>query len=358
MSKVFFKSVDNIGPHQTQIDQIKELFPKISPVKKGDIVAVKIHPGEYGNTTHIRPVIVRTVVDLIKEAGGIPFVTDTTVLYKGMRFNAVDLLWTAEMNGFTQGSMNAPIIVADGLRGDDSVDVEIEGEVLDSITVASAIAKADCMIMISHCKGHPGSGFGGAIKNLGMGCLDKDGKTRVHEVGRPVIDTEKCIGCGVCFDQCVWGALKMDGDKVYGDKAYVDHDLCKGELSCLESCPQEAIIPPEDVAEKMQMRLGEASVGPIKALSGRIGYINWIFDLTPGCDCFNFSAPVFSRNVGIVASSDPVALDMASIDLINRKMHEDGNCGGVHDVWGIDPVIHLEYAEKVGSGNRKYELVE
>ncbi len=353
MSKVFFKSVDNIGPEQTQIDQIKELFPKISPVKKGDIVAVKIHPGEYGNTTHIRPVIVRTVVDMVKEAGGIPFVTETTVLYKGMRLNAADLLWTAEVNGFTQASMNAPIIVADGLLGDDSVKVEIGGDVLDSITVASAVAKADCMIMISHCKGHPGSGFGGAIKNLGMGCLDKDGKTRVHEVGRPTIDTEKCIGCGVCFDQCVWGALKMDGDK-----AYVDHNLCKGELSCPESCPQEAIIPPEDVAEKMQIRLGEAAVGPIKALSGRIGYINWIFNLTPGCDCFNFSAPVFSRDVGIVASCDPVALDMASIDLVDEKMHQDGKCGGVHGVWDIDPVIHLEYAERVGAGSREYELVE
>ncbi|MGP8320789.1 MAG: DUF362 domain-containing protein [Methanosarcinaceae archaeon] len=353
MSKVFFKSVDNIGPMQTQIDQIKELFPKISPVKKGDIVAVKIHPGEYGNTTHIRPVIVRTVIDMVKEAGGIPFVTDTTVLYKSMRFNAADALWTAGVNGFTQASMNAPIIIADGLLGDDGVNIEIFGDDLDSITVASAIAKADCMIMISHCKGHPGSGFGGAIKNLGMGCLDKDGKTRVHEVGRPTIDTKKCIGCGVCFDQCVWGALKMGGDK-----AYVDHDLCRGELSCIESCPRKAIVPPEDVAENMQVRLGEAAVGPIKALSGRIGYINWIFDLTPGCDCFNFSAPVFSRNVGIAASCDPVALDMASIDLIDRKMHEDGECDGVCGVWNIDPVVHLEHAEKVGSGSRKYELVE
>ena len=357
-SNVFFKSVDRIGANETQVDQITDLFPHISPVQKGDIVAIKIHPGEYGNTTHIRPVIVRTVVDMVREAGGIPFVTDTTTLYKGTKLNAADLIWAAAMNGFTQSSMNAPFIVADGLRGDDGVCVTLDGEYLDEITVASAIAKADSMIVISHCKGHPGSGFGGAIKNLGMGCVDRDGKTRVHEVGKPTIDPAKCIGCRICFDTCAWGALKMnESEAAGGSTAYVDKNLCRGELACVTSCPQEAIIPPNDVAIRMQRLLGEAAVGPIKALDKRIGYINWVYDLTPGCDCFNFSAPAFSDNVGILASCDPVAIDAASIDLIDRTMAKH-NRGCVHDVWGIDPTIHLEYAEKLGGGTSKYSLMD
>lgn len=344
-NNVYFRAVEDVGPETSPPEQIKELFPRISPVREGDIVAIKIHPGELGNTTYIRPVLVRTVVDLVRDAGGIPFVTDTTTLYKGMKLNAADLIWAAAMNGFTQASMNAPFIVADGLRGDDAVNVNIGGTVLDEITVASAIAKADSMIVLSHAKGHPGSGFGGAIKNLGMGCLDRDGKTKVHIVGRPVIDPGKCIGCGECIDVCPWGALKLEGET-----ALVDWDLCRGELSCLDSCPQEAIFPPDDANVEMQKRLGEAALGPIRCLSGRIGYINWIYDLTPGCDCFNFSAPSFTEDVGIAASTDPVALDAATLDLVNERMAHHHK--SIADVWDIDPLIHIEYAELIGCGIR------
>ncbi|TGC07920.1 DUF362 domain-containing protein [Methanolobus halotolerans] len=351
MSDVFFKPSENIGTDETQIDQIIDLFPKISPVRKGDIVAVKIHPGEYGNTTHIHPVLVRTVVDLIKEAGGIPFVTDTTVLYKGRRFNGVEVIDTAAINGFSHVGTGAPFICADGLLGDECVTARIDGEKVDEITVASAIARADSMIMISHCKGHPASGFGGAVKNLGMGCLDKAGKTRVHEVGRPDIDPEKCVGCNKCVTVCPWGAISVDEGK-----ARVDKELCKGELSCAQSCKHGAIVPPPGFFNEMQARLGEAAMGPIKLLEGRIGYINWTFNLTPGCDCFNFSAPAFTGDIGILASKDPVALDMASIDLINKRMQHERK-GQIHDVWGIDPVIHVKYAAQIGAGHPEYRLL-
>lgn len=351
MSDVFFKPSENIGGDETQVDQIIDLFPKISPIKKGDIVAVKIHPGEYGNTTHVHPVLVRTVVDLVKDAEGIPFVTDTTVLYSGRRFNGVEVIDTATINGFSQAGTGAPFVCADGLLGDDSVPVRIDGEKIDEITVASAIAKADSMIMISHCKGHPASGFGGAVKNLGMGCLDKTGKTKVHEVGRPDIDPEKCVGCKKCVTQCPWGAISIvDG------KARIDRELCRGELSCGESCKYGAIVPPPGFFNEMQALLGEAAMGPIKLMEGRIGYINWIFNLTPGCDCFNFSAPAFTGDVGILASKDPVALDMASIDLINRRMQHEEK-GQILDVWGIDPMIHLRYAARIGAGNLEYNLL-
>jgi uncharacterized Fe-S center protein len=280
MNKIIFKDARITQPQENQPEQIKKIFPEISPVKKGDIVAI-----------------------VIKE-GGIPFVTDTTTLYKGMKLN---------------------------------------GDVLDSITVASGIVEADSMIVISHGKGHPASGFGGAVKHLGMGCLDRAGKIKVHEVGRPSIDPEKCIQCGDCVEVCPWGAI---------DPPIIDHSRCCGELSCADACKQEAIIPPHDASEKMQKRLGEAASGTIKALKGRIGYINWVYDLTPGCDCFNFSGERFVEDIGILAGNDPVAIDSATIDLINERMKKTGK--SIYHVWGVDPFIHLEAAEKIGCGSRKY----
>jgi uncharacterized Fe-S center protein len=202
------------------------------------------------------------------------------------------------------------------------------------------------MIVISHGKGHPASGFGGAVKHLGMGCLDRAGKIKVHEVGRPSIDPEKCIRCGDCVEICPWGAIDPPG---------IDHSKCCGELSCADACLQEAIIPPQDASEKMQKRLGEAAFGPISALNGRIGYINWVYDLTPGCDCFNFSGERFVEDIGILAGTDPVALDAATIDLINERMKRNGK--SIYHVWGVDPLIHLEAAEKIGCGSRKYSLM-
>lgn len=346
MNKIIYKDARIKQPQDNQPEQIKKIFPDISPVRKGDIVAVKIHPGEYGNTTHVRPVIVRTVVDLIIKEGGIPFVTDTTTLYKGMKLNAAELIQGAAMNGFTHASMNAPFIVADGLKGNDGRQVKINGDVLRSITVAAGIAQADSMIVISHGKGHPASGFGGAVKHLGMGCLDRPGKIKVHEVGRPSIDPEKCTRCGNCMEVCPWGAISPP---------VIDNSKCCGELSCADACMQEAIIPPQDASEKMQKRLGEAALGPIRALNGRIGYINWVYDITPGCDCFNFSEERFVEDIGILGGTDPVAIDAATIDLINERMKINGK--SIYNVWGVDPSIHLESAEKIGCGSRKYSLV-
>lgn len=347
MSEIIFKDAKIRRPQDAQPEQIKSIFPRISPVRRGDIVAIKIHPGEYGNTTHVRPVIVRTVVDLVIEAGGIPFVTDTTTLYKGMKLNAAELIKAAAMNGFTHASMNAPFIVADGLRGNNAKEIQINGKVLGSITVASAVAEADSMIVISHGKGHPASGFGGAVKHLGMGCLDRAGKIKVHEVAKPSIDPEKCVMCGECVEVCPWGAITPPD---------IDRSKCCGELSCADACQQEAIIPPPQASERMQKRLGEAALGPVEALKGRIGYINWVYDLTPGCDCFNFSGERFVEDIGILAGRDPVALDSATIDLINEHMKPNG--GSIYTVWGVDPWIHIEAAEKIGCGSREYILMD
>lgn len=346
MSDVYFKDTKIEKPENAQTEQIKKIFPHISPVREGDIVAIKIHPGEYGNTTHLRPIIARTVVDLVIKAGGIPFITDTTTLYKGMKLNAVDLINCAAMNGFTHTSTNAPFIVADGLRGGEGKEIQINGKIFDSITVASVIAEADSMIVISHAKGHPGSGFGGAIKHLGMGCTDKAGKIKIHEPGKPSIDPEKCTECGYCVSEkiCPWNAI---------NPPYIDAK-CLGEQSCVDKCPEEAIISPPDTSEKMQKRLGEAAFGPIKALKGRIGYINWAYDITPGCDCFNFSSQKFVEDIGIFGGMDPVAIDAATIDTINERMKIKGNT--IFNIWNVSPWIHIEAAEKIGCGRAEYKI--
>ncbi|WP_259135219.1 DUF362 domain-containing protein [Methanosalsum natronophilum] len=311
-----------------------------------------MHPGEYGNIAYIRPIIVRKIVDLIKEQGGNPFLTDTTVLYKGQRFNGVDLLLTAFGNGFSEASIHAPFVVADGLRGDDAINIDINGEYLSNISVASAICKADSMIVLSHSKSHPGSGYGGAVKNLGMGCLDKKGKTAVHEVGIPSIDYNKCTSCEKCLNQCGWNAFKKNIE----GQVYLDKSLCKGELSCISCCPNEAIVPPVDCNEKMQLRLGEAALGPVKALNRKIGYINWAYDIAPLCDCSDFSLPNIAENIGILASKDPVAIDTASVDLTNEKM-KFGRTGLI-DLWDTDPKIHLFQAEKMNLGTSNYNLIK
>lgn len=345
MSDIYFKDAKIEKPDDAQTEQIKKIFPHISPVREGDIVAIKIHPGEYGNTTHLRPIIARTVVDLVIKAGGIPFLTDTTTLYKGMKLNAADLINCAVMNGFAYASTNAPFIVADGLRGGEGKEIQINGEIFDSIAVASAIAEADSMIVISHAKGHPGSGFGGAIKHLGMGCTNKAGKIKIHIVGRPSIDPEKCTKCGECVKICPWNAIIPPN---------IDHSKCLGEQSCVDRCPEEAIISPPDTSEKMQKRLGEAALGPIRALKGRIGYINWAYDITPGCDCFNFSSEKFVEDIGIFGGRDPVALDSATINIINDRMKIKGDT--ISNVWDVNPWIHIKAAEKIGCGSTEYKI--
>jgi uncharacterized protein len=166
-------------------------------------------------------------------------------------------------------------------------------------------------------------------------------------VGKPSIDPEKCVQCGECVEICPWGAITPPD---------IDPVKCCGELSCADACSQEAIIPPPLASEKMQERLGEAAFGPVKALKGRIGYINWVYDLTPGCDCFNFSGERFVEDIGILAGLDPVALDSATIDMINERMRPDGR--SINTVWGVDPRIHIEAAEKIGCGSREYEITD
>ncbi|MHC1624425.1 MAG: DUF362 domain-containing protein, partial [Methermicoccaceae archaeon] len=209
-SNVLFKDAREGSPSDSQPEVIKKILPSLLDINKGDLVAVKFHPGDYGNTTHVRPVVVRAVVDAVHEVGGKPFVTESTTLYSGKKLDARGVIEVATANGFTEASVNAPFIVADGLRGDDGTEVYVGGSEIEYTEVASACYEADYMIVLSHGKGHPSTGYGGAIKHLGMGCLTKKGKRQVHEVCRPLVDAELCTGCGECVEECPWDAITVN----------------------------------------------------------------------------------------------------------------------------------------------------
>ncbi len=362
MSTVWYKDARETSPSESQPEVIRSyLRDMLGSIDEGSLVAVKLHPGEYGNTTHVRPAVIRAVVDVLKGMGARPFLTESTTLYGGGRFNGADLIETASANGFNLASMRAPFVVADGLRGDDGVSVHVGGAEIKDIEVASACAKCDYMVVVSHDKGHPTTGYGGAVKHLGMGCLTKAGKRKVHEVCIPRIDQDICTSCRRCIQECPWDAISIDPES---KKAVIDPERCAGALSCMEVCTFGAILEPEGSRERMQLRLGEAAVAPIKALNERIFYINWAYELTAGCDCFSYSDLPFTEHVGMLFSHDPVALDRATLDLINQRsfLHDYSDANLKKEkmscVWDISPYIHLESAERLGAGRNSYRLEE
>ncbi len=332
-------------------------------INEGDIVAIKVHMGERGNFRHPRPQIVRAIVDFVKNYGGKPFVTDTTTLYSGYRRDACEYLETAAINGFTIGSIGAPIIIADGLRGRDYREIKTGGD-LGTVTVASAIAEADSMIVLSHVKFHISFGFGGALKNLAMGCVARKSKFDMHAVSKPTINKEKCTGCGQCVRHCNWGAISLiDG------KATIDYDKCVGCGDCVAICRFGAARLSWDKSDRLLRLAAEAAYGVISAFEkGRIFYINTLTEIVGFCDCATPLESPLVPDIGILGSYDPVAIDQASMDLINQAP------GYLYDGISFKPIapgtdkskllrpdinweVLLEEAEHWKIGSRKYKLV-
>jgi uncharacterized protein len=351
-AKVYFSSVKaQMGSgllHKTE-----KLFDRAGfagLIEERDLVALKIHFGERGNTAFIPPIYARRVVEKVKAAGGRPFLTDANTLYVGGRSNAVSHQTTALQNGFAYATVDAPVIIADGLTGKDYVEVEIEGKHFQTVRVASAAVHADCMIALSHFKGHEMTGFGGAIKNIGMGLGCRSGKQQMHADIQPKVDAEKCIACGKCVKWCATDAIT-----VVGERAEIDLLKCQGCGECVVTCPQQAIaIDWGQDAGKAQEKIAEYALGAVQEKEGKIGFINFILNITPDCDCWGFSDAAVVNDIGIVASIDPVAIDQASIDLVNAAAKRD-IFKEVHPK--ADWTIQLAHAEEIGLGTREYELI-
>lgn len=337
-------------------------------INKRDLVAVKLHFGEYGNTAFIRPVYIRHAVKSIKAAGGVPFLTDANTLYAGTRGDAPLHLVTAITNGFDYAVADAPLIIADGLRGRTETAVEINEKHYKEVFIGSEIIQADALISIAHFKGHELSGFGGAIKNVGMGSASRRGKLAQHSGVSPKVKAKNCIGCEQCADHCVQQAIEM-----IDEKAFIHPERCIGCGECILICENNAIQIQwnQDIPVFLESMVEYCS-GVLKNKSGKTLYINFINHVSPACDCVPYNDAPIVRDIGVVASTDPVAIDQASVDLVNQAPALPDSCMANHSEAGmaagsdkfraiypkVDWPLQLEYAEKIGLGSRDYELIK
>ncbi len=364
-AKVYFAPVRTPGKHSLvkRAGRLLERAGLRETVTSGDLVAVKLHFGETGNTAFVRPVYVREVVARIKDAGGRPFLTDANTLYRGERANAVDHLECALHNGFAYATVQAPLIIADGLDGRDAVDVPLEGfKHFDTVRIGSAAAHADAMVVVSHVKGHEATGFGGAIKNVGMGLGCRSAKQRMHSDFRPEVDAPTCTACARCVKWCPVDAIAIGPDKV----AVVDYGLCYGCGECVAACPYGAIaVQWKTEPAAIQEKIVEHVAGALAAKREKTVYLSFLTDITPDCDCWHFSDAAVVPDIGVLASTDIVAIDQASYDLVVQAQglvgtRGEGMAAGEDKfaaITGVDGTIALEYAQAHGLGSREYDLV-
>ncbi len=324
--------------------------------------AIKIHFGEPGNLAYLRPNYAKTVVDIVKELGGKPFLTDCNTLYVGGRKNALDHLDSAYVNGFSPFSTGCHVIIGDGLKGTDEELVEVEdGEYVKQAKIGQAIMDADIFISLNHFKGHEATGFGGALKNIGMGCGSRGGKMEMHSSGKPHVVAKKCIGCGACIKICAHDAITITDNK-----ASIDHSKCVGCGRCIGVCPMDAIRAASDESNDiLNMKIAEYSAA---VLRGRPHFhISLVIDVSPYCDCHSENDVPIVPNVGMFASFDPVALDVACADAVNRQPANAGsllekNAYKHHDHFtAVSPEtnwkVAIDHAMKLNLGTKEYELI-
>lgn len=327
-------------------------------------VAVKVHFGEWGNLAFLRQQYARVVCDYVKTRGGMPFLTDCNTLYAGYRNHALNHLDAAYMNGYNPLATGVHTIIADGLRGTDEREIPVHGgEYVKYAKIGAAVAEADIFISLTHFKGHICAGFGGALKNIGMGCGSKHGKMEMHSSGTPAINTKLCIGCGICSKNCV-----NDGVHVIDHKAVIDESKCLGCGHCFAYCPKGAIECKWDEANHvLNRKIAEYAKAVLQDKPAF--HISLVVDVSPNCDCDPENDIPLIPDVGMFASFDPVALDQACVDAANKQpINAECQIGDHPDKKHDHDIFHMTHpdtdweaglihAEKLGIGTRQYELV-
>ncbi len=323
--------------------------------------AIKIHFGEPGNLAYLRPNYSKVLADLIKEQGGRVFLTDCNTLYVGRRKNALDHLDAAYENGYNPFATGCHVIIADGLKGTDEALVPIDGEYVKEAKIGRALMDADIVISLTHFKGHEAAGFGGALKNIGMGGGSRAGKMEMHSAGKPYVNQKACIGCGSCKKNCAHGAITI-ADR----KASIDTNVCVGCGRCVGACPVDAVTPMNDEAnDVLNKKIAEYTWAILKDRPHF--HVSLVVDVSPNCDCHAENDVPIVPNVGMFASFDPVALDMACVDAVNRQPVMAGSFlaeqeQNHHDHFtDTHPDTHwqscIDHAVKLGLGNKEYELI-
>lgn len=335
-------------------------------------VAIKIHFGEPGNLAYLRPNYAKAVADVVKELGGKPFLTDCNTLYVGGRKNALDHIDAAYLNGFTPMSTGCNVIIADGLKGNTEVLVPVNGEYVKEAKIGAEVMNADIVISLNHFKGHECTGFGGAIKNLGMGCGSRAGKMEMHSSGKPRVIDSKCKKCKQCIKICAHSAISYNEDGI----AQIDHNKCVGCGRCIGICNFDAVRSPNDEAgDILNKKMAEYALAVVKDRPQF--HISLICDVSPNCDCHAENDAPIVPNIGMLASFDMVALDKACADLVNKQTAvENSNLGEnikKYDKSMMDKLMgdrfmmnhpdtnwesQITHGEKIGLGTSEYELIK
>lgn len=352
-SDVFMVKVNNGDPDEVMAQKLNALVDAsgvLGFLKKDDYTGIKIHFGEEGNTGHIKAEWLKGLVERLRSVTNNIFFTDTNVLYKqSKRTNAVDHLKLAYRHGFGFQNMNVPVIIADGLWGRNYTDVEINKKHFSKVKVASDITDCDSLLVLTHITGHIMTGFAGAIKNLGMGCASRRGKFEQHCGIVPDLKVEECVGCGLCVSNCPADAITLSRGK-----AKIDAANCIGCGECVVVCKTEALNAKwSETLANLQEKMVEYACGAVEAVNRRVGYINFLTNITRNCDCLAKDEPRIVEDVGILASSDLVGIDSASAEILNGLRDED--------IFGqeypeIDWTVQLRYAAIMGLGDPSYKL--
>jgi uncharacterized Fe-S center protein len=350
-SRVYFISVSNFETADSvkaKLAQLLEVSRLLDFIRKGDTVAVKLHFGEEGNTGYLRPEYVRVVVDKVKERQARPILTDTNTLYRGRRMDSKSHLQLAYEHGFRPEITGAEVLIPDDTQREE---VAINQKFIKVAKIASFFPQAQAILSLAHFKGHMMTGFAGALKNLGMGCASREGKLAQHSDISPFVKIKKCVGCGECEKVC-----PVKAATVRDNKSYIDNSKCIGCASCIAACVYNAIdVRWESGADNIQQKMVEYAKAALSGKGGRAAFINFALKITKECDCMAKDDPRIAPDIGVFASLDPVSIDRASADMVQKA------CG--RDVFKEmhperDGFRQLKYASQIGLGNLDYELIQ
>lgn len=352
-SKVYFVQVadaDNISAVNTRLKVLLEESGILTFIEGAKKAAVKMHFGEEGTNAFVRAEHLRLICDEIIKKGAVPFLSDTNTLYRGKRMNSKDHLGVAVAHGFSKETLGADLFIPDDTKKEDVTEIKINQRHIKTARVARCYVEADGLVAVTHFKGHALTGFGGTLKNIGMGCATREGKLAQHNDAAPTFYSDKCIGCGECEKVCPTGAIQMEDDK-----SVLNKDLCIGCASCLAACPNGAIFIDFTAGDDVQRKMVEYAFAILKDKKDRSGFLNFALRINKECDCWPYENSRIAPDVGILASTDPVAIDKASLDLVNesssKEIFKEAHPQQNH-------ILQLEYSEMLGLGSRNYELIK
>jgi hypothetical protein len=351
-STVYFVAVKDAEDIQTINSQLKKLLEKskvLDIIGKKDKVVVKMHFGEAGNTGYVRPVHVRVICDELKHKGAVAALSDANTLYRGKRLNAADHLVLARQHGFTKKAVGIDPVIPDDKKKADGIEIPINQKHIQTAKVARLFVDCAAIVSIAHFKGHALTGFGGTIKNIGMGCATREGKLAQHCDASPVFYPDKCLGCGECEIVCPPEAITIEDEK-----AVVDRSKCIGCASCVEACPNMAIFIDTEAGDAVQEKMAEYAYAVLGNKKGKACFLNFALRINQECDCWPFKNPRIAPDLGIFASLDPVAIDKASFDLVNQASGKDV-FKQAHPK--EDSLKQLRYAREIGLGSMEYDLI-